>query len=92
MDMCERNILFTSPPNYESKNKGMSLEKENKKLRKRNEELECIKEFQQDLIAEFERVTGKELSKKFLPGYLSDEIQKRKKKLSKRSISTKYSG
>jgi len=69
--------------NYESKNKGMSLEKENKKLRERNEELEFIKEFQQDLIAEFERVTGKELSKKFLPGYLADEIQKRKKKLSK---------
>jgi transposase-like protein len=69
--------------NYESKNKGMSLEKELKKLRERNEELECIKDFQQDLIAEFEKVTGKELSKKFLPGYLADEIQKRKKKLSK---------
>jgi transposase-like protein len=69
--------------NYESKHKGMSLEKENKKQRERIEELECIKDFQQDLIAEFERVTGKELSKKFLPEYLADEIQKRKKKLSK---------
>jgi len=69
--------------NYESKNKGMSLEKENKKQRERIEELEFIKEFQQDLIAEFERVTGKELSKKFLPEYLANEIQKKKKKLSK---------
>jgi transposase-like protein len=69
--------------NYESKSKGMSLENENKKLRERNEELEFIKEFQQDIIAEFEKVTGQELSKKFLPGYLADEIQKRKKKLSK---------
>jgi transposase-like protein len=69
--------------NYESKYKGMSLEKELKKLRERNEELEFIKEFQQDLIAEFERVTGKELSKKFLPEYLANEIQRKKKKLSK---------
>jgi transposase-like protein len=69
--------------NYESKNKGMSLEKENKKQRERIEELEFIKEFQQDLIAEFERVTGKELSKKYLPEYLANEIQRKKKKLSK---------
>jgi transposase-like protein len=69
--------------NYESKTKGMSLEKENKKQRERIEELEFIKEFQQDLIAEFEHVTGKELSKKFLPEYLANEIQKKKKKLSK---------
>jgi len=32
--------------NYESKQAHMSLEKENKKLRERNEELEFIKEFQ----------------------------------------------
>jgi transposase-like protein len=69
--------------NYKSKYKGMSLENENKKQRERIEELEFIKEFQQDLIAEFERVTGKELSKKFLPEYLANEIQKKKKKLSK---------
>jgi transposase-like protein len=79
--------------NYEAKNTGMSLEKELKKLRERNEELEFIKEFQQDLIAEFERVTGKELSKKFLPEYLANEIQKRRKnfqnKVSLRSIRAK---
>jgi transposase-like protein len=69
--------------NYESKNKVMSVEKELKKLRERNEELEFIKEFQQDIIAEFERVTGKELSKKYLPEYLAKEIERKKKKLSK---------
>lgn len=61
----------------------MSLEQECKKLRERLEELECIKEFQQDIIIEFEKVTGKELSKKYLPKHLANEIQKKKKKLSK---------
>ena len=61
----------------------MSLEQENKKLRERLEELEFVKEFQQDLIVEFEKVTGRELSKKFLPEQLSNEIQRKKKRLSK---------
>ena len=61
----------------------MSLLKENKKLRERIEELEFVKDFQQDLIVEFEKVTGQELSKKFLPEHLSAEIQRRKKRLSK---------
>jgi len=69
--------------NYTSKNKAMSLEQENKKLRERLEELEFVKEFQQDLIVEFEKVTGRELSKKFLPEQLSNEIQRKKKRLSK---------
>lgn len=69
--------------NYTSKNKRMSLEQENKKLRERLEELEYIKDFQQDIIVEFEKVTGKELSKKFLPKHLANEIQKKKKRLSK---------
>jgi len=69
--------------NYTSKTKSMSLEQEIKKLQERNEELEFIKEFQQDLIVEFEKVTGRELSKKFLPEHLSDEIQKKKKQHSK---------
>lgn len=67
--------------NYTSKNKAMSKEQEIKKLKDKLEELEFIKDFQQDLIAEFERVTGKELSKKFLPKHLANEIQKKKKKL-----------
>jgi transposase-like protein len=69
--------------NYESKQTSMGLEKEIKKLREINEELEFIKDFQQDLIIEFEKVTGQELSKKFLPEFLSKEIQRKKKKLSK---------
>lgn len=67
--------------NYTSKNKAMSKEQEIKKLREENEELKLIKDFQQDLIAEFERVTGKELSKELLPKHLANEIQKKKKKL-----------
>jgi hypothetical protein len=35
------------------------------------------------MIAEFERITGEELSKKFLPEHLAQEIQKKKKKLTK---------
>jgi len=69
--------------NYTSNNKAMSLEQENKKLRERIEELEFVKDFQQDLIANFEKVTGQELSKKYLPERLSNEIQRKKKRLSK---------
>ena len=69
--------------NYESKQVNMSLEKELKKLRERNEELEFVKDFQQDLIANFELVTGQELSKKYLPEQLWKEIQRKKHKLSK---------
>ena len=35
------------------------------------------------MIVEFENLTGQELSKKFLPEHLSNEIQRKKKKLSK---------
>jgi uncharacterized coiled-coil protein SlyX len=70
----------------------MSKEKEIKKLRERIEELEFVKDFQQDLIADFELVTGQELSKKYLPEQLSAEIQKKKKKFLKQSTSIKCSG
>ncbi len=69
--------------NYASKSKGMSKNDELRKLRERIEELEFIKDFQQDMIVEFEKITGEELSKKFLPEHLAQEIQKRKKKLTK---------
>ena len=69
--------------NYASKTTSMSKDQELKKLRERIEELEFIKDFQQDIIIEFENVTGKELSKKFLPDHLAKEIQQKKKKLSK---------
>ncbi len=61
----------------------MSKNDEIKKLKERIEELEFIKEFQQDMIVEFEKVTGEELSKKFLPEHLAQEIQRKKKKLTK---------
>lgn len=69
--------------NYESKSKHVSKELENKKLKERIEALEFIKEFQQDMIVEFEKITGEELSKKYLPEYLANEIQRKKKKLLK---------
>jgi hypothetical protein len=56
----------------------MEKDKQLKRLKERIQELEWIKEFQQDLIVEFEKETGKELSKKFLPGYLAKEIQSKK--------------
>lgn len=64
----------------EEKEQFMSKDKELKKLKDRIEELEFIKDFQQDLIAEFELETGKELSKKYLPEHLAKEIEKKKKK------------
>jgi len=69
--------------NYESQSKQVNKDLEIKKLKERIETLEFIKEFQQDLIVEFEKVTGEELSKKYLPEHLTNEIQRKKKKLSK---------
>ena len=61
----------------------MTKDEEIKKLRERVEELEFIKDFQQDMIIEFEKVTGRDLSKNFLPEHLANEIQRKKKRLSK---------
>jgi len=69
--------------NYQSKVKHVNKDLEIKKLKERNEALEFIKEFQQDMIIEFEKITGEELSKKFLPEHLANEIQRKKKKLLK---------
>ena len=69
--------------NYESKSKLVNKDQEIKKQRERIEALEFIKEFQQDMIIEFEKITGEELSKKFLPEHLANEIQRKKKKLTK---------
>jgi transposase-like protein len=69
--------------NYESKSKHVNKDQEIKKLKERIEALEFIKDFQQDVIIEFEKVTGKELSKKYLPEHIANEIQRKKKKLTK---------
>jgi transposase-like protein len=63
--------------------KGMSKNDELKKLRERNQELEFINDLQKDIIVDFEKITGEELSKKYLPEALAAEIAKRKKSLSK---------
>jgi transposase-like protein len=69
--------------NYQQKKTAISKDDQIKRLKDRIEDLEGIKELQQDIIAEFEKVTGEEYSKKYLPEWLANEIQRRKKKLSK---------
>ncbi len=69
--------------NYEAKANHVNKDQEIKKLKDRIEALEFIKDFQQDIIIEFENVTGQELSKKYLPEHIANEIQRKKKKLTK---------
>jgi transposase-like protein len=69
--------------NHETKSNHMSKEQEIKKLKERIEALEFIKDFQQDMIIEFEKITGEEHSKKFLPEHIANEIQRKKKRLTK---------
>lgn len=68
---------------FEQNKKNMSKNDEIKKLKERVEALEFIKELQQDIIIDFEKVTGEELSKKYLPEALANEIQRKKKSLTK---------
>lgn len=69
--------------NFDDKSNTMSKNDQIKKLKERIEELEFVKEFQQDVIADFENITGEHLSKKFLPEALAKEIEKKRKSLSK---------
>ncbi|WP_067149454.1 helix-turn-helix domain-containing protein [Pseudotamlana agarivorans] len=69
--------------NFEDKSNIMSKNDQIKKLKERIEELEFVKEFQQDVIADFENITGEHLSKKYLPEALVKEIEKKRKGLSK---------
>ncbi len=62
----------------EQKKLGMSKQNEIKKLKQKIEELEFVKDFQQDIIADMELITGVDLAKKSLPKTLADEIQKKK--------------
>ena len=62
----------------EEKETTMSKDNDIKKLRKRIDELEFIKDFQQDLIAEFEIETGDIKSKKYLSEQLAKEIEKKR--------------
>lgn len=61
-------------------NNGMSKNDEIKKLKEKIEELEFQKDFQQDIIADMELITGVDMSKKSLPKTLAKEIELKKKK------------
>ena len=60
-----------------------SKQDEIKKLKDKIEELEFIKEFQRDYIANLENLSGLDLAKKHLPEALAKEIEKRKRDLLK---------
>jgi len=64
---------------FAQNNKSMSKNDQIKKLKERIEELEFVKEFQQEIIADMELFTGVNLSKKSLPKTLAKEIEKKKK-------------
>ena len=67
----------------EQKKRGMSKKDEIKKLKEKIEELEFVKDFQQDIIADMELITGVDMAKKSLPKTLADEIEKKKQNRSK---------
>ncbi|QTY27819.1 helix-turn-helix domain-containing protein [Flavobacterium sp. CS20] len=58
---------------------GMSKNQEIKKLKEKIEELEFVKDFQQDIIADMEIITGVDMAKKSLPKTLAKEIERKKK-------------
>ena len=57
----------------------MSKQDEIKRLKEKIEELEFVKDFQQDVIADMELITGVDMSKKSLPKTLAEEIELKKK-------------
>lgn len=73
-------------------NTGMSKNDEIKKLKERIEELEFVKDFQQDIIADMEIITGVDLAKKSLPKTLAKEIELKKKNILKQSGSINVLG
>ena len=64
-------------------NNGMSKNDEIKRLKEKIEELEFQKDFQQDIIADMELITGVDMSKKSLPETLAKEIERKKKAIIK---------
>ena len=73
-------------------NTGMSKNEEIKKLKEKIEELEFVKDFQQDIIADMELITGVDMSKKSLPKTLAKEIERKKKDRIKENGSTNVLG
>ena len=77
------NYWMQKLSSFEQNKKGLSKNDEIKKLKERIEELEFIKELQQDIIVDFEKITGEELAKNYLPEALEKEIEKKKRSLTK---------
>ena len=77
------NYWMNKYSNMENKSNSRSKNDEIKKLKQKIEELEFIKEFQQDLILEFESVTGLDFAKKSLPDSLKKELDKKRQNPSK---------
>lgn len=77
---------------FEQKQRFMAKKDELAKLKERIEELEWIKDFQQELIAEAELEKGIDLSKKYMPEHLAKEVEAKKKALIKQGFSTNVSG
>ncbi|MDN3494303.1 helix-turn-helix domain-containing protein, partial [Winogradskyella bathintestinalis] len=73
-------------------NTGMSKNDEIKKLKEKIEELEFVKDFQQDIIADMELITGVDMSKKSLPETLAKEIELKKKNILKENGSINVLG
>ena len=73
-------------------NMGMSKNDEIKKLKEKIEELEFVKDFQQDIIADMEIITGVDLAKKSLPKTLAKEIELKKKNILKQNGSINVLG
>lgn len=64
----------------EDKQNFMSKDLEIKKLKERVQELEFVKDLQQEIMAEMELLSGRGLIKKHLPEYLAKEIELKLKK------------
>ena len=69
--------------NYDQIIRSESKDELIKKLKSKIEDLECIKEFQQEIIVEYQQATGEDFAKKFLPEWLANEIHRKQKKLLK---------
>ncbi|PCE63901.1 helix-turn-helix domain-containing protein [Sediminicola luteus] len=63
----------------EQQTKAMDKDQQIKKLKEKIEELEFVKDFQQDVIADMELITGVDMAKKSLPKTLANEIEKKKR-------------
>ena len=62
------------------------------RLREKIEELKFQKDFQQDIIADMEIITGVDLAKKSLPKTLAKEIELKKKNILKQNGSINVLG